>query len=87
MTDTNQPVAKINDGAITATIWANETADGHTRYSVNFARSYKTDDGEWKESHSYSGAELLRVGRLAELAYDKIIELRRPAAEPEAPSP
>lgn len=66
-----QPIEKLRDGSITATIWANQNDDGKTRYSVNFTRSYLKDD-VWQETTSFSNTELLRVAHLAQQAYTAI---------------
>ena len=78
-----QPAAKLRDGRLTATIWANEKSQPDpesgeigTFYSVDIARSYKDQADTWQESSSFTGAELLRVSRLAALAYDEIQRLR-----------
>lgn len=66
-----KPVITLKDGLISAAIWRNKAEDGTLRYSVSFARAYLKDD-EWRSSHSYSRAELLRLARLSERAYDWI---------------
>jgi hypothetical protein len=72
-----KPIHTIRDGALKATIWKNPrnpTEKGHF-YSVDFSRTYK--DGEaFKDSHSFSGTEPLQLARLANLAYDRLAELR-----------
>ena len=82
-----QPAAKIRDGRLTATIWANEknqpdpeSGEIGTFYSVDIVRSYKDASGTWKESSSFTGAELLRVSNLATAAYNEILRLRHEAA-------
>ena len=70
----NQPLQKLRDGLITATIWRNETEAGDM-YSVNIVRSYKSGDS-WKESTSYTPRELLRVSNLTRRAYDCIDQLK-----------
>ena len=45
----NKPAFKFKLGLITATIWDN---DGF--YSVDFARSYKDSDGNWKNTTSFA---------------------------------
>ena len=77
---TNQPVAKLNDGLITATIWKNEAENGNTQFAVTFARSYLKDD-EWHTANSFSGSELLRLARLAEAAYGEVHSLKHPEAK------
>ena len=77
-----KPIDTIRDGALKATIWKNAAEKGHF-YSVDFSRTYK--DGEtFKDSHSFSGSEPLQIARLANLAYDRIAELR--AADKADPS-
>ena len=63
------------DGLIKATIWANAGEKG-TFHSVDLSRSYKDSKGDWQESTSFSGVELLKVSRLAERAYDEVAKLR-----------
>lgn len=70
---TRKPI-KLRDGAISAAIWANESEKG-TFYSVTISRTYK--EGEiFRDINSYSGTELLKVARLASLAYDYIASKR-----------
>ena len=73
-TQSNTPVTTIRDGAIKATIWANQSEKG-TFYSVELSRTYKSGNA-YKDSHSFSGTEPLQVARLALKAYDAIAELR-----------
>ncbi len=77
--NTNKPIHSLKDGLIAASIWKNE-ADGKTRYSVTFARSFLKDE-EWQTSYSFSGSELLRLARLSEQAFDWIKTARRNDAE------
>ncbi|MBD3676961.1 MAG: hypothetical protein HUJ27_00995 [Rhodobacteraceae bacterium] len=58
-----QPVFKFKIGLVTATIWDN---DGF--YSVDISRSYKTNEGEWRSTSSYSHNDLLNVAKCAERA-------------------
>ncbi|MEO1597606.1 MAG: hypothetical protein AAFR78_03550 [Planctomycetota bacterium] len=74
-TNQNQPVKKINDGRITAAIWKNFGEKG-TFYSVTITRSFKDEQGNWKDTDSFSGTDLLKVSRLSLKAYDAIEELR-----------
>jgi hypothetical protein len=59
----NQPVHKVKIGLIHAAIWEN---DGFN--SVEFSRSYKTSDGEWKNTSSFSQGDLLNLSKCAERA-------------------
>ena len=71
----NTPVQSIADGRIKAAIWKNLGEKGNF-YSVTFTRSYRDDRGNWHDTDSFSGTDLLIVGRLAVRAYDAIAELR-----------
>lgn len=73
---TNKPVSTLRDGSLSATIWSNPSEKG-TRYSVNLSRVYTDKEGTLKDSDSFSGSEVLRVSRLARLAYDEILSLRQ----------
>lgn len=59
----NQPTHKIRLGLITATIW-----DNNGFHSVDLARSYKDQDGNWQSTTSYSHSDLLNVTKCAERA-------------------
>lgn len=77
--DTNQPVIKIRDGSLTATAWSRRSPEGKLRIRCRIVRSYQDEKGGWRESPEFSGAELLRIARLAERAYDEEQRLRREA--------
>ncbi len=79
----NTPIHKLNDGLIVASIWRNDTDDGKARYNVTFARSYLKDE-QWETAYSFSGAELLRLARLSEQAFDWIKLQRGTQASSEA---
>jgi len=59
----NQPAQKYRLGLITATIWDN---DGF--YSVDMSRSYKDDQGDWKNTTSFHHSDLLNLSKCAERA-------------------
>ena len=63
---TKQPTSKIVIGNVRSTIWANESEKG-TFYSFTIERSYRTKDGEWKSTNSYSGVDLDSLKRCLEL--------------------
>lgn len=74
MTTKNKPIRTLRDANIKATIWRNDSEKG-AFYSVNFSRSYKTDEG-YKDTDTFSGSDLLKVAHLAGKAYDAIAKLR-----------
>jgi len=71
-TENKGPVETLRDGNLKATIWRNFGENG-TFYSVEISRTYKDGD-DYKTAHSFSGAELLKVSRLA---LDGLQESRR----------
>ncbi len=72
-TTTNTPVDTLRDGSLKAVIWKNPGKDEKPpRYSVQLTRSYQDEKGDWRETSSFSGSELLRIARLAHIAYDEI---------------
>lgn len=73
---TNQPIAKLKDGLLTATIWKNQTSEGKDIYAVTFSRSYLKDE-QWQESTSFSGTELLKISRLSQAAYGEVQRHKR----------
>ncbi len=74
------PAATIRDRSLKAVIWGNPAGENDTiRYSVEFSAGYKTAEGEWKDTRSFNESELLRIARLAQLAFDKVGELRQNA--------
>lgn len=72
----NSPRDVLRDGNLKASIWRNEGEKGPF-YSVNLARVYRDEHGELRDSHSFAGADLLRVSELARRTYERAQELRR----------
>ena len=79
MTQTNQPPADtIRYGGLKAAIWRNTAQDDpqRIRYTVNYIRSYKTADGQWKETTSFSEFDNLKLGQLYSKVAERISELK-----------
>ena len=77
---TNQPAFKLRDGAITVTVWKNTTEDGKTIYNVDApVRGYTDDNGQWKDSHSFAGGDVLRAANLLTVAHNRILDLKADA--------
>ncbi len=74
-TQKTKPALTIRDRNLKATIWKN-TGEKGDFYTVQFTRSYRDDQGNYHDSDSYSGSELLRIARLAQKAFDYTAELR-----------
>lgn len=75
-TEPNRPADTLRDGSLKATIWQNENENGVT-YSTTLARTWQAEDGTYRDSHSFSGSELLRIAELARGAYSRTNELRQ----------
>ncbi len=70
-----RPVETLRDGAIEVSIWGRETENG-TMYNTQRARSYQDQEGNWKRTNAIPERDLLRAGRLDEMAYASIQKLR-----------
>ena len=71
-----RPADTLRDGNVKATIWRNNGQNG-TYYNTKFSRSYQDQNGNYHESDSFGGTDVLKVGRLSERAYDREQELRQ----------
>ena len=47
-----RPAGEFRYGLCRASVWANPTDQGGTRYSVSLQRSYKDGDGQWQTTQS-----------------------------------
>jgi hypothetical protein len=69
-TSKTQPIHQIRHGAVSASIWRQETEKGPL-FNVSFQRAYK--DGEtWKHSSSFGRNNLLVVSLIAARAFEWI---------------
>ncbi|MCP1469476.1 hypothetical protein J3E64_001151 [Sphingobium sp. OAS761] len=74
--ESNGPRETLRDGNLKSSIWRNESENG-AYYSATLSRTYKDKDGELRDTHSFSGPDLLRVSELARKSYERTQELRR----------
>tara|TARA_R110000787_G_scaffold16622_17_gene50538 strand:+ start:36217 stop:36528 length:312 start_codon:yes stop_codon:yes gene_type:complete len=74
--DLKRPADVVPDGNLKASIWRNE-GDKGAYYATEIARTYKDADGKLQDTHTFVGADLLRISELARKAYDRTTELRR----------
>jgi hypothetical protein len=72
----SQPVHKIRHGAVSASIWCQETEKG-PMFNVTFQRAYKEGD-VWKNSTSFGRNNLLVVSLIAARAFEWIGSQPRP---------
>lgn len=75
MTNT-PPEETLRDGNLKATIWRNGSEKGPF-WSVTFSKTYKDERGNYQDSQSFSGTDLLRVAELSRDAYARTNQLRR----------
>lgn len=70
----NLPVKRFRAGAISATVWENQTVTKNgevaTFYTVSLDRSYKDESGEWQHTASYRVNDLPRAKLVLEKAYE-----------------
>ena len=79
-----KPAMTIRDGALKATLWRREGESGPF-YSVSFSRSYKKAEGEYADSTSFSGAELLRPFGVVDQFFGDTLLIMFGAAEASKP--
>lgn len=72
----NKPVETLRDGNLKASIWRNQGESG-PYYSTTFARTWRDNQGNYHDSHSFSGTDLLKLQELSRQAYTRTGELRR----------
>jgi|GEM_PF-666959 len=82
--DNDPPRDVLRDGNLKASIWRNDGEKGPF-YSTRLTRTYKDQQGELRDTHSFVGTELLRVSELARKAYDLTQALRREDREQQPP--
>lgn len=72
----SRPAVTLTDGSLKAAIWKNERDGKRPVYNVTFSQTYKGEDGRHYDRRSFSGANLLRLSRLADQAYAHCGQLR-----------
>ena len=66
-----RPVHKVKVGAISASIWENESKFGK-RYSVTVEQLYQDDEDKWKSTSSINSSQLPQAEKALSRAYDWI---------------
>jgi hypothetical protein len=69
-----KPVEEIRIGSIKAAIWRNEGEQG-ARFNVTFQRIYRTSEGEWRSTDSFGRDDLLILGKVADAAHTRVLQL------------
>lgn len=67
-----RPFETLRRGLIKAVIWENETRTG-TMFSVQLVRSYRDENEDWQETHSFAASDLLDAAKLLDQA-DTLIQ-------------
>ena len=70
-----KPVETHRDGRLSAAIWANEGEHGRI-YNATLTYSYQDKDGNWRDTQSIPGHELLKAANLAQTAYASVRRLK-----------
>lgn len=73
---TNKPIETLRDGALKASVWKNEGEKG-PYFTVTLAKTYKDEQGQYRDTQSFSGTEILRISELGRVAYHLTNDLRR----------
>ena len=81
MSEHDRPVHKIRYGAVTATIWANNSMAGYF-YNTTFKRSYRKADETWGESDSFDDRDLPALAKAANDAHTWIHAAKNRATVP-----
>ena len=71
-----RPAHVIRLGRIKAVIWANSGLNG-VWYSVQVARVYKDQSGQWQQSDSFGRDDLLLAGKALDQAHTWVCEQNR----------
>lgn len=75
MTTSNKPpVHKVSIGRITVAVWQRDSEQGRKYFSVTVKRSFKTDEGEFKDTSSLDADDLPNAARALEAAHAWILE-------------
>lgn len=76
MENNKAPEHTLRDAHLKASIWRNEGEKG-AYYTTTLARTYQDEQGNLRDTHSFSKNDLLKVAELARGAYNHINDLHR----------
>ena len=86
MEKNNTPIKKFKAGAISATIWENQSknkqGESISYNSVSFDRTYKDANGEWQKTNSLRTADLPKAMLVLNKAYE-FLALNSPESDDE----
>ncbi len=72
--DKQRPEITLADGNIKASIWKRESEKG-SFYVTDFTKTYRDERGDYQNSRSFTGADLLKLSELSRQAYQQSREL------------
>jgi len=81
----NKPVAACQFDRVHAAIWRNVYKDGNPAYFASFTRSFRTDDGEFRTTTSFTNRDLPHLILAVEWAIEQLQAFK--ATEPEEDNP
>jgi hypothetical protein len=64
----NRPIEELKIGRVRAAVWKNESESG-PYFSVTFSKLYKDQEGNWKDTTSYTRDDLMLVAKVADMAH------------------
>lgn len=70
-----KPVETHRDGRLTAAIWENQGEHGKI-YNATLTYSYQDKEGNWRDTTSIPGKQLLKASRLQEMSYATVLRLQ-----------
>ena len=71
-----KPVHEIRLGRVRAAIWENDTQNGPL-HNVTFARLYKDEDDQWKDSTSFGRDDLPLLAKVADMVHTWIFQQKQ----------
>lgn len=78
MSKSNKPAAERRFRNIKAVIWRNDKTDGEGFwYSTEFIRTYKDENDDYQDAHTFSGDQNLVLARLATWAFERTSQLEQ----------
>jgi hypothetical protein len=67
----NLPLKKFRAGAVSATVWNNQTKDGEEEYkTVSLERGYRDKEGAWKNTTTLRVSDLPKAALVLQKAYE-----------------
>ena len=75
-TRASRPVATFKQGGVEVSVWKNHTDKGDM-FNTTIRNSYREEpSGEWKETSSFSPADLAVLAQLSGQAFQEIVALK-----------